>query len=134
METLAYIVAVVQFEDNLLILKRVESAQFSPGEWDFISRIVDTTESVEQILQRVLTEEVGLQGEILGYAEPFEYLEGDKRWIVVPYHVKVKRNDVLISEEAHSEFKWIEKDEISKYDEINGDDYLSKICFSLGLI
>lgn len=133
MKTIAYIVAVVKFQEKYLLLKRSEDAELSPGEWEFISGSFDTPETGEEILHRELSEEAGQTGQIVGTGKTFEYMEGETRWVVVPYLVVTDNQDVRLDGKEHVEYKWVDRNEIAEFDRINGDNYLEMICEKLNI-
>lgn len=106
--------------------------KLSAGEWEFVSGMFDTREPGEKLILREVREETGLNGKIEKVGEVFSYMEGKIRWVVIPYLVSVTSDRVKLSSE-HVKYAWINKKDIKKYDEENGDDFLQKDLIALKL-
>ena len=115
MNTRVYVSVMITDESGkILLLKRSESSQFAPGEWEFINGSIDPGETAEQAAIREISEETGIVVEpsSLIWGDSFETTDADGRWVVIPYKVSTTSTVVSLSDE-HSESQWVTLNELS---------------------
>jgi 8-oxo-dGTP diphosphatase len=85
-------------EGNLLLQKRSSQSRDEQGRWDSGSGQLEFGQTPEENVLRELKEEYGCVGEIIGTLPTHSILriqnDQDTHWLVVPFFVRVKREDV----------------------------------------
>lgn len=98
-------------EGNFLFHKRSQNCRDEQGSWDCGGGKLEFGEDVEVGMWRELSEEYGCGGVIDDILPPtsfFGEVNGERRhWLVLPFIVRVDRNDVKIGEpESMDELSW----------------------------
>jgi 8-oxo-dGTP diphosphatase len=123
MATYVAVIGVVILDDNrILLLKRSPQRRTSPNKWQTPSGFLKEGESAEEAVLREVEEETMLDGTIAKSGKSFEILDEWARWIIIPFLIAVKSDKVVIDTNEHSQFKWIEVDEISNFECVKGID------------
>jgi 8-oxo-dGTP diphosphatase len=123
MATYVAVIGVVILDDNrILLLKRSPQRRTSPNKWQTPSGFLKEGESAEEAVLREVEEETMLDGTITKSGKSFEILDEWARWIIIPFLIAVKSDKVVIDTNEHSQFKWIEVDEISNFECVKGID------------
>ncbi len=131
MKTYATVIGVVKFNNKILILKRNPNRKSSPNKWQPVSGFIKERESAEDGVLREIKEETGLDGKIIKSGEVFEVTDEYGRWIIMSFLVSVKSDKVEIDREEHSEYRWINLDEIEDFDFVKG---LKKDLEAVGIL
>ncbi|TLX69423.1 MAG: NUDIX pyrophosphatase [Thaumarchaeota archaeon] len=106
--------------DKLLILKRSQKVKSMKGLWAAISGIIEGKEEPLERAKTEIFEEVGLTKDsiVLLKAVPQMQISSPQyenhQWIVFPFLFSVKEPKIKLNWE-HSEYRWIDPNEISKY-------------------
>ena len=113
------VAAVVLYKNKVLLLQRSAKEKIYPGLWELPSGKRENLESSIEAVKREVREETGLNIEIIGPLNIFEYLmEKDdliKDTTQINFLAKIKgKYKVKISKE-HDNFAWVDKKELSKY-------------------
>ncbi|WP_414836969.1 NUDIX hydrolase [Candidatus Nanohalococcus occultus] len=100
---------------KFLVVKRADTKDEHPGQWEFPGGYVEENEEPIEAAARELKEETGIVSEPIRTGEKgvYEKLE------VNPFLFAVDNEEVELSRE-HTEFKWIEKNELEKLDTVIG--------------
>jgi 8-oxo-dGTP diphosphatase len=109
-------------DDRILLLKRNIQRRTSPNKWQTPSGFIREGESAEEAIIREVKEETSLDGTIKKSGRSFEVVDEWARWIIVPFLISVKSDNVVIDNKEHSEFKWIKVDEVSSFECVKGID------------
>ncbi len=124
--------AVVQRADGkVLLLKRAPTHSTNPNKWCFVTGYVEEGEQPREAAIRELAEEVGLHdvpvrsGKIV-----VVHAEWGDTLNVHPFLFRVEQPNIAIEHE-HSEFVWIEPQELYSYDFVQ---QLDEDLISLGLL
>jgi len=141
---LFYVVANVivyrESDNRCLILKRSETEIAHPGkycvpggklEWNDLDinnptringDVLDYEDAVEKLLIRETREESGIEiDDDFKYINSIAYIRPDEvPTVMIKLAVKYKLGYVLLEEGSFSDFAWVNKDEIDKYDCIKG--------------
>lgn len=126
MRTYPIITGIIKYNEKYLLSKRTSDAKVSPNEWEFVSGSFDTRESGEEIVIRECKEETGLECEIIVSGESITFLDKDTKWIVIPYLLESKSEEVVLSYE-HSEYRWCTLEDVKVLSLENGDLYLDRL-------
>ena len=121
-------------DGKYLIAKRAEWEKAMPGKWtvpggkleknDYFTREKDTEHHwynlFEDVLEREIMEEVGLEVENIGYVTSMVYIRPDEiPCIIVSLFAYPKNSDVKLCK-ALTEYKWVSLEEAKNYDLIDG--------------
>jgi 8-oxo-dGTP diphosphatase len=109
-------------DDRILLLKRNVQRRTSPNKWQTPSGFINEGESAEEAVLREVKEETSLDGTIKRNGSSFEVVDEWARWIIVPFLISVKSDQVVIDTKEHSEFRWVKVDEISSFECVEGID------------
>ncbi|MEK7608383.1 MAG: NUDIX domain-containing protein [Patescibacteria group bacterium] len=118
MKTYVIATAIIRDKDRFLIAKRAATKEFAPNQWEFISGFVDAPGSAEETILRELKEELGVLGRIMDTASPFELVDEEGRWVVLPFLVELEGEDIRVNPEDHEEIKWVAVDELDQYPDL----------------
>lgn len=107
--------AIVMDGNKILIVKRADD-DFMGGLFELPGGGVDEGEALDAALIREVREELGLVVKrIIRFVDSFEYKSSSgKRTRQFSFVVEVENTDVTLSPE-HTEFSWIKKEDIDKY-------------------
>jgi len=119
-QTYATVIGVCKFGEKILILHRTSARHSSPNLWQPVSGFIGERESAEDAALREVKEETGLDGKIAKSGEIFNVTDQWGRWIIVPYLISVDSDKVKIDTNEHSEYRWINPDEIKNFDTVKG--------------
>jgi 8-oxo-dGTP diphosphatase len=109
-------------EGQILLLKRNAKRRTSPNKWQTPSGFIKEGESAEEAVLREVKEETSLECTIKKSGSVFEVADEWARWIIVPFLISVKSDNkaVVIDTKEHSEFKWVNVDEVSNFECVKG--------------
>lgn len=100
---------------QILIVKRSDNKDFAPGIWEYpMGRLKQFEEPLEG-LKREVTEEVGLQIEIIKPLRTFSWIRGkekdpEKEVVEVVYWAKILEDETVTLSDEHSEYQWVTPD------------------------
>lgn len=113
---------VVRSDGKLLVLKRSETKKLEAGEWSIVGAAPLTgKEDMLEIAKRELRDELGLEIDkkniFVGepYATTYEGSGVKFFGKAHPFKVKVNKETQIALNEEHTEFKWIEIEELNTY-------------------
>lgn len=102
---------------KILLLKRSEQKDFTPGIWEYITGRLYQFEEPEDGLKREIKEETGLEVEIIKPISIFHIFRGEKtaenELVGIMYWCRTNTEEVKVSEE-HSGYRWITAGEALK--------------------
>lgn len=102
-------------DNKILALKRSHNKEWYANKWDIISGTFEENETPEQCLKREIFEETNSQNfEIIESKENYIYEKDGKKWLVHPFKILI--NEEIIINHEHSEFKWVELEELLELD------------------
>ncbi len=100
--------AVIQNNNQILVLKRIGNVEFSPGTWDFPGGKALENESLKDALLREVKEETNLEIEPEeNYFYIFPYPNGQIN--IYAFKAKLIGGNIVL-DKKHTDFKWISKD------------------------
>jgi len=129
----AVMMCFVKFKDEILILKRSNKVSAYQGKWNGVGGFIDDEQPIEDKVLEELREEVGIKKELIKemiVREPYKLsdISIDRIWIIFPVLVELKEKPEVRLDWEHTEYKWIRKEEINKYDVVyNLDETLEKV-------
>lgn len=104
---------------KLLIAKRSNSCRFLPGKFELIGGHIEFGETIEEGLKREAKEEIGINIKLEDPFYAFTYVSdgGNRHSVEICYFAKMVNpsQPVKLNPEEHSEYKWINKNEINIY-------------------
>lgn len=112
---------------SLLILKRSDEVGNYKGKWNAISGYLDELRPIREKVLEELHEEVGIDLQMiesLEFGEVYELPDEDidKTWIIQPVLVGLNTKPDLKIDWEHTEYKWINPEDLVKHDCISGLD------------
>ena len=138
-----FVAGVTVYRDSdkrCLILKRDEREKVHPGrygvpggklEWGNLpiekptrinGDVLDFENAIEELLKREAKEEAGIEiGDELLYINSVAFIRPDETPVVlVKFAAKYKGGDVVLEKGSFTDYKWVNAEEVKKYDCING--------------
>ncbi len=97
---------------KLLIVKRADSEDKWPGQWEIPRGHVERGESKENALVREFQEEVGLTVKVIDKYFESSFLYVNETVDESYYIVEAKKFDIKLDPNEHSQFKWITKKDL----------------------
>ncbi|NTW22179.1 NUDIX domain-containing protein [Candidatus Falkowbacteria bacterium] len=99
---------------KILLLKRSDEKDFSPGIWEYVTGRLHQFEEPEVGLRREVMEETGADIEIIKPISIFHIFRGERiaenELVGIMYWCKTNTDDIRISEE-HSDWRWVTPEE-----------------------
>jgi 8-oxo-dGTP diphosphatase len=99
---------------KILLVKRVETANYLPGIWEDLGGRIKQFEEPEEALRREVREETGLEVEILKPLAVFHDYYGkrtaENELLIITYWCKTGSDQVVLSEE-HTDYRWVSPEE-----------------------
>ena len=121
MATFVAVIGIVKLDDDrILLLKRNARRRTSPNKWQTPSGFMNEGESAEEAVLREVKEETSLDGTIMKSGSAFEVVDKWARWVIVPFLISAKSDKVVIDTSEHSEFRWVNVDEVSSFECVEG--------------
>ena len=121
MATYVAVIGIVKLDDDrILLLKRNARRRTSPNKWQTPSGFMNEGESAEEAVLREVKEETSLDGTIMKSGSVFEVVDKWARWVIVPFLISAKSDKVVIDTSEHSEFRWVNVDEVSSFECVEG--------------
>ncbi len=125
---------VLRNNNKILIVQRSSHMRLYPGFWNGISGFLDDQRSIEEKVYDELREELGIHSSDIttiyrGSVFDQEESAYNKTWIVHPVLVDVKTDKIKLDWEAQN-YKWIQVEEIRKFDLLPGFDQVLKVLLN----
>lgn len=106
-------------KQSFLLTRRTEDTEIHPGKWDFPGGHIED-EAPEKAAIRELKEETNLSGQIIRTGESFTLDTEDGKFRIYPFLVLVDEEPELNQE--HTEYKWINPEELDSFKTVKGLD------------
>ncbi|HCU70967.1 MAG TPA: hypothetical protein DIC35_04460 [Candidatus Moranbacteria bacterium] len=95
---------------KILLLKRSEKKDYSPGIWEYITGRLRQFEEPQEGLRREIMEEAGIDVEIIKPISIYHFFRGEQvaenELVGIMYWCKTDSEEIKVSEE-HSDFRWV---------------------------
>ncbi len=109
--------AIVEQKGQYLVLKHwVDDRIVEPYSWEFIDTELEKGESPEQAAIRAVTDNTGIQGEVVKILYAWSNMLGDRQLVGIAYllHLSEENPTISIGEE-YCGYEWISADEFEDY-------------------
>jgi len=96
------------------MIARRKTSKSLGGYWEFPGGKIETGETPEESLKRELKEEMNVCIKVKEYFGENIYKYEDKTIRLIAYICEIVKGDIVLID--HSEYKWVDKNTINKYD------------------
>ena len=133
MRSTKIVTSFIKDNEKLLILKRSDKVKSMKGMWAGISGIIEKNEEPEKRAKIEIFEEVGITEDKITLVRSVEEMRinspqyENHEWEIFPFLFEAK-NPIIKLNWENSEFKWINVDELEKYETVPS---LQKVLFNL---
>lgn len=115
------LICFVKLQDEILILKRSDKVGVYRKRWNVVAGYLDEPKSIHEKALEEIEEELGVLRENvlrIKLGIPYEYFDKNiqKTWLIHPVLAELKRKPEIKLDWEHTNFKWINPKEITKYD------------------
>ena len=118
------VVAAVIKKDNLFLVANRSFEANSAGIWEFPGGKVEEEETFASALIREIEEELSLKIQVGNKITSIDLKGSDKHISVHYFYALIVSGQITLN--VHSEFKWVERDQLSSFKYIDGDRYVLK--------
>ena len=115
------VAAVIKKNDFFLIANRSFEAN-SSGLWEFPGGKVEEKETFESALNREIEEELSLKIQVGDKITSIDLKTSDKNISVHYFYALILSGQIILN--VHSEFKWVERNQLESFKYIDGDRYV----------
>ena len=116
------VVAAVIKKDNLFLIANRSFEANSSGLWEFPGGKVEKKETFVSALIREIDEELSLKIQVGDKITSIDLKASDKHLSVHYFYALILSGQITLN--VHSEFKWVERDQLSSFKYIDGDRYV----------
>ncbi len=127
----------IKYDDKLLLLKRSDNVGTYKGKWSTVTGYLDKIEPPLKKALEEIREEIGIADteflEIIA-GEPFDIVDESigKIWFTCPFLAILKELPEITIEGEHTEYRWINPDELREYDLALDIDKAYEACATAG--
>lgn len=100
------------YNGKILILQRGSTAPWMPNKWSLVGGVVDNGEKPKTAVIRECLEEIGLQPSKVSFIEMIETKDVGK----IYFHTGILNSDKVQLDYENSDFAFISKEDIDKYE------------------
>ena len=118
------VVAAVIKKDNLFLIANRSFEANSSGLWEFPGGKVEEKETFVSALIREIEEELSLKIEVGDKITSIDLKASDKHISVHYFYALILSGEISLN--VHSEFKWVERNQLGSFKYIDGDRYVLK--------
>ncbi|MDC3080899.1 (deoxy)nucleoside triphosphate pyrophosphohydrolase [Paracoccaceae bacterium] len=118
------VVAAVIKKDNLFLIANRSFKANSSGLWEFPGGKVEEKETFVSALIREIEEELSLKIQVGDKITSIDLKASDKHLFVHYFYALILSGQITLN--VHSEFKWVERDQLSSFKYIDSDRYVLK--------
>ena len=113
----------ISFKKKVLLLKRSDKVLTYKGKWNTVAGYLDELKPIEEKIYEELSEELGISKKdvkLIHIGESYRFIDvSEKRtWIVHPVKVELAHDVQITLDWEHTEYKWIDPDEIDEFDTV----------------
>ena len=111
----------VKYKDKILLLKRSNKVRTYQGKWNTIAGYLDEVKPIKEKVLEELREEINVNEKDISdikYGNSYKLNDSkiNKIWIVHPVLVELKNKVEIKLDWEHTEYKWINPEELKKFD------------------
>jgi ADP-ribose pyrophosphatase YjhB (NUDIX family) len=123
----------VRYGSKILLLRRSDRVSTYRGKWNTVAGYLDELKPLKEKILEELREEIGIDEKLISSIEVGEFFEFKdreigRRWIVTPALVELIEKPNIKLNWEHSEYRWIEPNEMDRFDTVpNLDTGLKRI-------
>ena len=117
------VAAVIKKNDSFLIANRSFEAN-SSGLWEFPGGKVEEKETFVSALIREIEEELSLKIQVGDKITSIDLKASDKHISVHYFYALILSGQIILN--VHSDFKWVERNQLDSFKYIDGDRYVLK--------
>ncbi len=110
--------AIIELDDKVLVVQRSEQMKM-PLKWEFPGGKIEPNETEEECIQREIKEEINIEIEIIDKLNPSIFHYPTISIELIPFIAKHTGGKIKLKE--HSEFRLLEKEELSNLDWAEAD-------------
>ncbi len=124
----------LSYNDEILLFKRSNKVATYHGKWNAIAGYLDEIKPIrykvlEEIKEETSLTEKDIETIHIGKAYKLRDEEIEKTWFIQPVLVKLNHKPKIKIDWEHTEYKWIRKEDINKFDVVKGVDVSLKNSF-----
>ena len=121
LEEIHVVTCFLQFNNEILILRRSEQVGTYQGKWAGVSGYIEKSDDDQAF--REIEEETGLSKEdvkLVRKGEPLEVIDQalKRKWVVHPYLFHIRDKDKIRIDWEHKEARWIAPQDIDRYETV----------------
>ena len=117
------VAAVIKKNDSYLIANR-SFEENSSGLWEFPGGKVEEKETLVSALKREIEEELSLKIQVGDKITSIDLKASDEHISVHYFYALILSGKITLN--VHSEFKWVERNQLGSFNYIDGDRYVLK--------
>jgi 8-oxo-dGTP pyrophosphatase MutT (NUDIX family) len=127
------VVCLVFYNNKLLIVKRSDQVFLGQGKWCVVTGSLDRLVPIEEIITEELQEEVNIITDDIDNVQPGKIIEipaynSNIKLITLIVRIDLKRNPAIKLNWENTEYAWITKNELTRYD------FVSEFSYALDII
>ncbi len=110
--------ALIRYKGKYLLLKKADDAYFPEniGKWECPGGVIEENETSEETILRKTQEETGLKCKILKELPTLKMTDKNYDSQCNVYLLEAQKEDVVLNPEEHSEFIWVEPQDVKTMD------------------
>jgi 8-oxo-dGTP diphosphatase len=101
--------AIIEKDGKVLATKRAHGVHLA-GKWEFPGGKIEPGETAEQCIKREIAEELNISISVVSILEPLIHHYLEKSILLIPFICKIEAGEIRLRD--HSDFRWIDRDEI----------------------
>lgn len=116
MKTIEVVAAVIKNQEGLILaVQRGESSkEYISKKWEFPGGKIETSETLQEALQRELVEELKIEAAVGELVTTVDHTYPDFRLIMHAFHCQILSGELTLTE--HLDKKWLQKSELRSLD------------------
>lgn len=126
-QTALVLTCFVENQRKILLLRRSDKVGTYQKKWNSVAGYIDEFIPLENKILEELREELDLNEEnieSISISQPYEFTDKEinKVWIIIPCIAKLKKPPIISLDWEHTDYEWIEPNQITNFDTVPGLD------------